>query len=315
MSSRSNKLTSLVTIFPLVAGLVLTGIGIIDLNTASETPESKPNNAYGVLAYSSYQLEPLNAGIILQDINLKEDVVNIKIDANLYLEAPKDSPYEVTFGFQLPGLSDQPSFYINGVDKEAGKTFTEFVVLEEKLVAYKAEGCSLIYVRFMAQPNFKYYQIVAVSNLRGLVSKRSFSTYDVSIPFSRTGSYLLTKSGPSVSTVNVEWGCSMFVPSGTELKWAIPYPDSLEVWMPTKEDGTPSESFNSYRWDAHVRGFDPNDVDVRSDIISVLLDLGVDSRLQGRLFFDSGLYMGIGVSLLVGGLHELLKILARMRET
>jgi hypothetical protein len=54
MSSRSNKLTLLVTIFPLVAGLVLTGIGIIDLNTASETPESKPNNAYGVLAYSSY---------------------------------------------------------------------------------------------------------------------------------------------------------------------------------------------------------------------------------------------------------------------
>lgn len=315
MHSSSNKLTLLVTVFPLLIGLILTGIGISDLNTASETHEQKPTNSYGALAFSSIQCDVSGAGLILQDINLKDDVTNIKIDTNLFLEPPSDTPYEVTFGFQLPGISDQPSFTINGFDKGTGEIFAEFTVLEEKLVAYNEEGSSLIYVRFMAQPNFKYYQIVATSNLKGLVSKQSFSTYGVSIPISTTESYLVTNSGFGVTSFKVNWVCMMYAPQGTELKWAIPYPDSQEGWLPFKEDGTPtSESYVSYIWNARDLGFNADSGDVRSNIIRVLLESGSESRLQGRMFFDSGLFMGIGIGLVISGLHELLKALTKMKN-
>jgi len=317
MRSSLNKLTLLITIFPLIVGLTLASIGIIDLNTANEIPEPKPNNAYGVLAFSSGQCSGLDGGIILQEIKLKENIINIKIDSGFFLESKFETPYEVTFGFQVPGVCDQPSFNINGVDKGTKETITEFVILEEKLVAFEAEETSLIYVKFMALPNCVEYRIVAQSNLRGLVSKRSFSTYDVTIPFSTTDSYLLARSGLGVASVSgMKWGCSMFVPLGTELKWALPYPDSQQVWLPFTDDGTPiSESFTSFFWDARGRGFDQGSNDVRSDAISVILELIIDNKLQGRLFFDSGLYMGLGVSLLISGLYELLKVLTRMRSS
>jgi hypothetical protein len=311
MSKEINKFTHLITIFPLITGLILTGIGIIDLNTASETPEPKPNKAYGVLAYSSEICEEMSGGIILQDINLKEDVSNIKIDTHFNLKQPRDTPYEVIYGFQVPGISDPPNFNIIGVDKETGTI--EIEALEEKLVTYQAEGCSLIYVRFMSQPSLKDYWVVAQSNFNGIVSKQSYSTYEVSMPISRTSSNLLTKSGLSVTSFNVEWGCSMFAPTGTELKWAIPYPDNREIWLPTNVDGASSEGFTSFSWVARERGFDPSDTDIRSDIISVLFDVSADSRLQGRLLFDSGLYMGIGIGLVISGLPELLRVYTRKR--
>jgi hypothetical protein len=311
MSKATNKFTLLLTIFPLIAGLALTSLGIIDLNTASETTEPKPNKAYGVLTYSSEKCEEISGQIILQDINLKEDVTNIKIDSNFYLAPPRDTPYEVIFGFQVPGISDQPNFNIKGADKETGTI--EITALEEKILTYKAEGCSLIYLRFIAQPNIKYYRVVAQSNFSGLVSKQSFSTYEVSIPISRTDSNLLTKSGLSVTSLKVEWGCSMFAPEGTELKWAIPYPENREIWLPTNVDDISSEGFTSFSWVARDRGFDPSDTDVRSDIISVLFDVSAESRIQGRLLFDSGLYMGIGIGLVISGLPELLRVYSRKR--
>jgi len=296
----------------LIAGLGLTGVGIIDLNKASEPPEPKASNAYGVLSFSSVQCEAQGGGVILQEIDLKKDLVNTKVTISIFLEPPSNAPYEMIFGFQLPGISDQPNFSIIGHDEK--KEMREISLFEEKLVNYETEGCALIYARFMAQPNFKYYEIVAQSNLQSLVTKQGFSSYDVSVPFSRTDSYLLATSGLSVSSVSNRWGCSMYSPPGTELKWALPYPDSQESWLPFNEDGTPtSESYTSYAWEARDLGFSTGSGDERADIISVLLELSAESRLQSRLFFDSGLYMGIGVGLIFSGLFELLRVVTRMR--
>jgi hypothetical protein len=106
----------------------------------------------------------------------------------------------------------------------------------------------------------------------------------------------------------------MFFPSGTELKWALPYPDSQESWLPFNEDGTPaSKSYTSYAWGARYTMFSTGSWDERSDIISILLELSAESRLQSRLFFDSGLYMGIGVGPSFSGLFEMVRVLTRMR--
>jgi hypothetical protein len=67
---------------------------------------------------------------------------------SIFLESPSDAPHEMIFGFQLPGLSDQPILNIMGHDEK--KETGEISPLEVKLVNYEAEGCSLIYARFMA---------------------------------------------------------------------------------------------------------------------------------------------------------------------
>jgi hypothetical protein len=108
------------------------------------------------------------------------------------------------------------------------------------------------------------------------------------------------------------WGCSVNLPVGSELKWALPYPDIKQIVQPKEENNIPASTY--FEWVAHPRGFNSEDDSIRSDTISVLLELGADSKLQGRLFFDSGLYTGLGASLLISGLYELLKVLTRRRE-
>ncbi|MDH5451460.1 MAG: hypothetical protein OEX77_11315 [Candidatus Bathyarchaeota archaeon] len=38
------------------------------------------------------------------------------------------------------------------------------------------------------------------------------------------------------------------------------------------------------------------------------------SEMRGRLLFDSGLYMGLGVGLFFSGIHEALKVVGELRK-
>ena len=51
-----------------------------------------------------------------------------------------------------------------------------------------------------------------------------------------------------------------------------------------------------------------------SDIVRVRFELMGESELQNRLLFESGLYLGLGIGLLISGLHEALKYVMETRR-
>ncbi len=60
--------------------------------------------------------------------------------------------------------------------------------------------------------------------------------------------------------------------------------------------------FRTSEYDAGSLGF------IVSELITVSFELRSETELRNRLLFDAGLYMGLGVSLIFGGIHEALKI-------
>ncbi|MEM2112171.1 MAG: hypothetical protein QXX08_09920 [Candidatus Bathyarchaeia archaeon] len=51
-----------------------------------------------------------------------------------------------------------------------------------------------------------------------------------------------------------------------------------------------------------------------SDIIRIRFELLGESELRNRLHFDSGLYLGLDIGLVISGIHEALKFITEAKS-
>jgi hypothetical protein len=109
---------------------------------------------------------------------------------------------------------------------------------------------------------------------------------------------------------------SVELPDDCEIRDTIPLPDREElISMSNLEKPEVLEPHRYLSWQ-----FPPNRVLKgweqwpTSDIIRARFEPLDESELQNRLLFDSGLYLGIGIGLLISGLHEALKYVMETKK-
>jgi len=300
----------LVVLFPIGAGLFLTNLGMVKLNEATIVPFRQLSNPYGFLAFSSIQLQGVTWCIIIGDqfLDIKNDTYSLLVVFSFDLI--NASSGEHVIGFQLPGFgefSTEPGvaelgFRIEGYN-EQGKISVE--VTDEKAVLVEEVEISIVYAKFVALPNAFHYEGRVLFTWKGFTARDGYSTYSIIFPVAKTKEtvhqavYDYFPKAYAYYGDDLSLDIKIHLPEDCELRRVYPLPSGEEA-MP----GVGGRRLYWHQLEVEKTGAPhPN-----SELITVNFELRSESELRNRLFFDSGLYMGLGVSLVFGGIHEALKV-------
>jgi len=310
-------LKSLVVLFPIGAGLFLTNLGVVKLNEASTIPIKRLTTPYGFLVFSSTQLQRAGLGIWIGDqfFSIKNDTVSGLMPFSF--ELINASSGEQAIGFQLPGFAEfstadlhpKRGFRIEG-DNGQGKVSVE--VIDEKAVLVEETKTSIVYAKFVALPNVVNYEGTIFLTWKGLIAKEGFSTYNIMLPVAKSNETLQEAVYDYFPRVYAYYGndvgfmIGIQLPEDCELKRVYPLPNGEQV-MP----GGGVRLF----WDSSRPEFEKLDFPhPLSELITVNIEIHSESELRNRLFFDSGLYMGLGISLVFSGIYEALKFTIELKR-
>jgi len=295
----------LVVVFPIGAGLFLTSWGVVKLNQATETLVSEPLAPYGVLAFGSEECEFKVLSIYMMNVLVGENLIEAHFDFS-NVKLPSDSAHEEIFGFQIP-YSAELLELPDGVSVTAYSNCTHSrvdVEVLEKNVLLARNDTSFVYIEFVASPELTEYKIGVNFLWRGLVIKQSFSTYDLIVPISISEHNVFQEHLPDVGPIECpRLVFNLRLPLDSEIIESIPPP--CREWYA-------GEANRNLEWSLEEIGFGKEDL--VSELIRVRLELRQEVELRGRLLFDSGLYIGVGVSLVFAGIHETLKIATESKK-
>jgi len=308
MPPKSSLLKLLAIMFPIALGVSLTGLGVLRLVQANEKPMSRPLSPYGILGFCSEKCDSFDLYMVLFSVDVKENLVRTVCSAHIGLSTSSDSSSEVIFGLQVPYQVEIMQGAEHRGSASAGPK--ELEVLETETVFSQVNRTSIIYLKFMTEPITRDYNLNLWFDWKDLVNRQSFALYEIVVPFCSTTNNIVVQYFPNIYPLNYTMSnLSIELPEDCEIRDTIPLPDKEEVTSQSNPS-TPEvlEPHRSLLWQ-----LPPNRVLKEwqmwptSDIIRIRVELLGESELRNRLLFDSGLYLGLGIGLLISGTHEAIK--------
>jgi hypothetical protein len=331
--SLSLLLKSAVVLFPLLAGGFLTFLGGERLYEASAVQVEKWTAPFGLLAFSSTQLAPTTDGgkqcikmqirldMKAKEANVLQGIARCEVFLGFSLpsyDEKEETEEDVYFGVQFPfrvvnlrnlqlawkKLSTEGEILIEIPTKDVNVSIVE----ENDLVT------SVFYVGFIRSQTTERQDISLVFNFEweDLIHREGFSTFTCTLPVAlAAGSefahpYMQNPNARYVyHTETLGLTVDMIFPMDFEIKQAYPQIEIMRT--ETGSDG------RSLFWEINA---EPETYGGSKAIQLVSVDFE-DNRLsetRSRLIFDSGLFMGLGIALILSGIHEAVRVLAEMRE-
>jgi len=144
---------------------------------------------------------------------------------------------------------------------------------------------------------------------RDFIVREGFSSFSVTFPVSPSMVHDVVRGlFPNVRVIlgglpGSKVSLHLSLPEGFEVRRTFPLPTTEFVW--------PEREGRWFTWELTVNPYGP--LEMQSVIVS--FDAREKIELRNRLFFDSGLYMGLGIGLIISGLHEALKYYMEIRKS
>jgi len=316
MSSRLLRLAIIVA--PIVLGLVITAWGLNEFYEATViiTPKTPP--PYGILAFSSMNFEIYDLCIWMDRTFVKDNLIDLHFVFGMLVTSPLDeetSLDEQIFGFQIP-------YYVElGEVKARGRSELEpggvtIEIVDEKV---HTEGdISIIYVKFIPLTGIKQCEFDVRFNWMNAIIKQTFSTYSLSIPISlsENNTFFEYFSNLNYSVHLPKFSGSFLVnihlPAYCEVREAIP-PITRETIHSHPTDGgyTPDKYLE---WSLSIENIPNPEPFPISEVIRVTFENREELARRDRLLFDSGLWLGIGISNLISGLYGALRYISAIQR-
>jgi len=327
-----SALLLLVITFPITSGSVLTFLGITKFSEATIPIIPKEPSPYGILTFSSVYCELKGLGLNLYYLDLKNNMAAVHVMFEFY--QTNASSQKQTFGIQVPGIAQLEGtvlgkFVPSGLSlrgfnysegKPTGASFEINITNFDAIITgmemkegrlEEANNTSIIFFEFDALEELMYYEVDFWFVWRDFMIKKTFSTYDILVPFSMNdhGNYnVVHRYFPETyltygKSFDHNANLGLFMTSGTQILESVP-PPSEEVLFPEGR---------AIGWEDFLVGINPIDRP-NSRLIRVSIQDTEVSDVHDRLLFDSGLYLGIGLSLIFSGLYEALKVVMELRR-
>jgi hypothetical protein len=212
---------------------------------------------------------------------------------------------EQIIGFQIPYYCDFLNFSIGSQSEKLEVSKIETVHLEDENPKDSTSGkakTTIIYARFLSSPLIDTYSGDLVFTWDGPIIKEDFSNYKISIP-------LADSPGDTHKKV-LEYCPNASIYEEIQVIIAIQMPEYCEyrgsIIPPVQELAQTSQTQRSILW----KITNPNIMGLAGSTyhFTMSFENSIEKELRDHLLFDSGLYMGLGVSLVFGGLYETIKI-------
>lgn len=306
MSSKAYFLKLLAVVFPIALGASLTGLGVFRLVQANEKPISRPLSPYGILAFCSEKCDSFDLNMGLFGFDLKGNSVKTFCIIHFGLSTQTDYSFEIIFGLQIPYQVEIMQDIGHGVNVYAG--IHKLEVLETETMFSQVNRTSIFYLKFMTEPENRDYQVILWFDWKDLVNRQSFALYEIVVPFSSSSYNIAVQYFPNVYPLNYTTSnLSIELPEDCEIRDTIPLPDKEELisYGSLSTLGV-LEPHRSLLWELPARVLKVSG-NPQSDIIRFRFELLGETELRSRLLFDSGLYLGLGIGLIISGIHETIK--------
>jgi hypothetical protein len=330
--SLSLVLKSAVVLFPLLAGSFLTFLGGERLYEANTVQVKRWTTPFGLLAFSSTSLDlfdPTKESIrIYINLDMRSAYTNVLqgiVDCDVFLEfrlpsydsqgiTEEDIVVGVQFPFRVVNLRN---FQLTRMEPSIGqiempiKDVNVSTIVEENDIVN-----SVFYLEFI-RPQTTEPQDISLHfgfEWEDIIHREGFSTFTFSFPIalglmggSPEFAHPYTQN-PNAHYVYYAETLGLIVvmnfPFDYEVKQTFP-----EIEMINSPTGSTSRNFF---WDVNIPEEDT--LFTATQLFSVNFEEKRLSEARNSLMFDSGLYMGLGVSLIFGGIHEAVRVVAELRK-
>ena len=288
-----------VVLFPLLAGSFLFSLGADKLNQAYVRKEewTAPN---GVLAFSSMQAQVTWAHLALQTFSVKNGAAEAWLDYELALQ-PGFVLGEQIGGFQVPYSVKSGNFTVI-VSSGHGDVTAAAISDQGTILVEKPAKTTIVHGKFSVPAGTTVCHLFLQFMWEGLYVREGFSSYALMIPFANANETVHNKvyeCCPNAIALfdDVPFMVAVGIPYDCEFEGSFPAPDTQEITT-----GKPQGNLVWYFNNTATRWPMPS-----SNQFRVNFEVPSDAELRNRLFFDSGLYMGLGISLIFSGVYEGLK--------
>ena len=304
----------IVILFPLVTGVFLSNYGIDKLNEAyffSKKPWTAP---YGFLVFSSMPMQRVEVHFWLDTISIKDNTAGVCLSFHFFLEMNSTVTGEQVVGFQIPYKVKLDVLNVSSGPEEYPVQISEqkMIFIEEPPLKPPAEEktmTTIIYCKFIASPEATEYHGSMFFTWEGLIVRESFSTYALTIPFANseeTSHKKIQESFPSayIYAVGIRIVVGLSLPQDSEFKGSITPPNTelIQAGMASRQ----------LLWSFDNRPI--MGMEGTSSNFVANLELQSEAERRDRLLFYSGIYMGLGVSLVFSGLYEALKTIGELKK-
>lgn len=295
-----------VILFPTVTGVMLTNFGASKLNEAYIVPSEPKVNPYGFVVFSTMNLSKgsTEAHFWIGQISLDERAAQGLVYCEFRVNPT--STGEQVVGFQIPHFCDFKKLSVASENGSLEVSDVSTVHLEDadsKEPTSEKTNTTLVYARFSSSQLIEKYQVQFEFNWEGLIRKKSFSNYMISIP-------LVDSEGDTHEEVFRRLPNASAYWEDIRVKIMIQMPEECEytgsITPPVQSLAQTLQTRSSLVWDIT----NPNIMATPGTAYQFTMSFEntVESEQRDHLLFDSGLYIGLGVSLIFGGLFEAIKI-------
>lgn len=308
---------SIAIIFPILIGAVLTGVGTLRLGEANLVPTVQWSTPYGLLVFSSVQLEStaIHVEIIMARANLEQNLVPTQLELNFDLadhDKFEDVQEEIVIGFQFPfKIADYQEFELDQRDIQPLTPIEKEVMIVQDEVGVT----SLFFVRFETViGESQYYRLLLVFDWEGPIRREGFSVFSIALPVT-LGLEPWQIDYPYEQLPNMNY---TYYADNLGLSVGMEFPWDFEIKQSYPPTGTVMTTFGgdslSIFWEPDISAEGKRVSGKHLQMIMVEFESSRLSETRDRLLFDSGLYMGLGVGLLFSGIHEALKVIGEQRK-
>jgi hypothetical protein len=260
--------------------------------------------AYGFLPFGSFDFTPTRLQISLHLLSLKDGFADGLIDLEYRLTGPTWG--EQIFGFQIPHKIeiDERGYKMWGLYPDGSYT----VIQISHEVIETRNDTSIIYFNFTAPPEIWDHRFMVEFRWKDIIDKIDFFSYEVECPFQISqDNNVVEEQLPGVSMMHHEGltiTYSIAMPPGSSIQSAIPPPDKEEIYWLSLQNETRQYRFITFSQNVHFGRLSQLP---ELNCFRVTLELTEEKDRYEKLLFNSGLFLGLGVSLILSGVYETIK--------
>lgn len=300
----------LVITFPILAGIFATLYGLYLYNQTQIFNLGWRGVPSGFLVFSSMELSSVDLSVVIMDVNFEKSLSD-KAGIICSFDLASSLTNDQTIGFQIPYVVEN----IIWIESEFDMV-SEGEIVRETVPATgggQQTDVTIVYFRFRPNPNILHYSFSVWYNWSGFLSKTEYATYKLVVPFARDErslhesiSSLLPDAKIRYITRSESDHASILVNAAAHIKEAYP--------TPSRVMGMTGYDISMVMWDLNYQGSILESRMQPLYEVVVYFELSSEVAQRDRYIYESGIYTGLGVSLLFSGIHEALKALEESKK-
>ena len=300
MSARFSRrtLSAAMVYFPLVVGVVFTGLGAVYSMEVSQAHQAAILPYYGVLPFASRDFEADDVTFEVTSISLEEGYADCVLTEHVDVHLDGD----LMFGVQVPRRVEGAFFKVVGLDDD--KTL-EVYYTGDGVVEWDPKGdVSVMWFEFKPESSYPSFSVEVHFRWLGALSRVGYASYELAVPFSNSDSDAVLAVRPDARWLGGEPLVSVRVdlPVDCSVVECIPQAVGESIYWREWAPG-----HRSLVLEDGIRFGMPHGYPLLQSFRMVFEVPGLRER-HDRLVFDSGLFLGVGVQFLLAGVYDAVKM-------